>query len=462
MNNRVVCGIVAAGLATLFAPSALDAEQPTSGEVVLDADLNAYSWPHANISPDGQWIAYVSQGFVQICSVHGGPPRRIMEAPHSWTWPHFTIPPKYEPSEGSFYQLTRGLSRDDYRDLLKQVTSEVHGLDWTADSSGIVFGINSRNPADNQSARDAYFTTTAGKLTKLVHVEPDSLTRSVISGTLTADHKFLVSPRGNDRPLIWDVMANKPRATCFLNLIPSSTSGRWLGIEKDTRQLVLVDEDFNIVRRFDQQRPSDDFGFRIDWSPDERFLLWRVQVGFDHFSNWEGFWLDLQTGKKRELTGRFMDELFLFTGRGGEFVACGQTGSKTLGYDVVSGAHLTIFPDDGAAPKDVWRIDVDPNGPMPGALTNRPGNPPLRMASQGELFAIGLPRPAGERSGFVWHLMDRTGKKWQFPGEDNGGYESPCEVVGFASGGQLIVAYEGTRLFTIPVTTIQSAENARP
>ena len=27
-------------------------------EVVLDADLNAYSWPHANISPDGQWIAF--------------------------------------------------------------------------------------------------------------------------------------------------------------------------------------------------------------------------------------------------------------------------------------------------------------------------------------------------------------------------------------------------------------------
>ena len=47
-----------------------------------------------------------------------------------------------------------------------------------------------------------------------------------------------------------------------------------------------------------------------------------IQIGFDHFSNWDGFWMDLNSSKKREIEGRFMNEQFTFTGRGGEFFRC--------------------------------------------------------------------------------------------------------------------------------------------
>jgi hypothetical protein len=56
-------------------------------------------------------------------------------------------------------------------------------------------------------------------------------------------------------------------------------------------------------------------------------------------------------------------------------------------------------------------------------------------------------------------LINREGKKWRFPGRDNGHYISPYEVAGFADNGKKIVAYDSTRLFTLPVATIMVAEN---
>ena len=144
---------------------------------------------------------------------------------------------------------------------------------------------------------------------------------------LTRDRRFLVLI-GLRRPLIWDISTNKPRATCFLHLTPSPTSGHWIGIEKDTRQLVITDEDFDVVKRFDETLPARSWGFKLDWSPDERFIVWRNQIGFDHYNNWDGFWMNLDTGEKRQLEGRFMDEQIAFTGGGGEFFRSGQDGVR--------------------------------------------------------------------------------------------------------------------------------------
>ena len=65
-----------------------------------------------------------------------------------------------------------------------------------------------------------------------------------------------------------------------------------------------------------------------------------------------------------------------------------QTGAKTRGYDMVVGAHLTIVPNGDEAEVDLWRLKLDPNDPRPGAMTNRPGNPPVphdRMGSYSQL-----------------------------------------------------------------------------
>jgi hypothetical protein len=302
-------------------------------------------------------------------------------------------------------------------------------------------------------------------LKTIAQIEPNSPTRGTIVGVFTRDGKYLVSAdiHGNpgiEDPLIWDVAKNKPRATCFDYLTPSSTSDRWIGIEKDSRQLVIADANFTVVKRFNEVRPDRSFGFQLNWSPDERFIIWRNQIGFDHFSNWEGFRMNLETGAKHPLSGRFMDERFEFTGNKGEFYRCGQTGAKTRGYDMVVGAHLTIVLNGEEAEFDLWRLKLDPNDPRPGAMTNRPGNPPARMSPDGQLFAIGLPRKAGERSGFHWHLVDRAGKIWRFPTKDNGEYVSPYDVSGFATNGQVIVGYDKKTLFTVPVATIQTEANA--
>lgn len=390
------------------------------GTVILDPDIFFYSWPYPSISPDGKHVAYVSQGFVCVTSIEDPAPIRIKEVSNSWTWPHLQAPAGRSPLTGTFAELSRGLDRDEYQKIHSQIKNTVHGLIWLRDSSGFVFGVQSYDLKAKKWTNDGYLASTNGQTKLLVHTGPETLTRSIGVGELTEDRKYLVSTRTqlahpDYRPLIWNIQQNRPRATPFLNLTPSLVSDRWLAIEKDTNQLVLLDDQFDVIERFAEYVPERSFGFRLDWSPDERFVLWRNQVGFDHFSNWEGFRLDLRTGEKRKFDGRFMSEEIAFTGRGGEFYRCGQTGSRTRGYDTVVGAHLTIVPSGDAAEVDVWRIIVDPKGKIPGALTNRPGDPPLRYDPTSDMFAIGLPRPAGERSGFVWHLMNREGKAWQFP-----------------------------------------------
>ncbi|MEX2169839.1 MAG: hypothetical protein WD851_11055 [Pirellulales bacterium] len=444
------------------APVAKSEDLPKSA-TVLDPDCIFYSWPYPTISPDGNWVAYVSKGHVCVCNIKAPEPLQIMEVSHSWTWPHFVVGAGNSSSTGSYPEF-RELSRDQRNELMAQLTNRIYGVIWTHNSAAFVFGVQRYDAEKKASTSDTYLASVKAAVTKLAHIDPDTPTRGLVAGTLTRDRKFLVSSGvlatpGVEKPLLWNVAANKPRATCFLYLTPSATSGRWIGIEKDTRQLVIVDEDFQVTRRFDATRPERTFGFRLNWSPDERCIIWRNQVGFDHYSNWEGFHMNLDTGAKRELHGRFMDEQIEFTGRGGEFYRCGQTGAKTRGYDTVVGAHLTIVPENDGAAFDLWRIDVDPKGPKPGLLTNRPGNPPLRMSPDGSLFAIGLPRPAGERSGVTWHLINREGKTWRFPGEDNGEFVSPYQLAGFADNGETVIAYDATRLFAIPVATVKNEVN---
>jgi hypothetical protein len=464
MNSCRVAWISLTSNLVALAAIAMSGELPKDA-LVLDPQCIYYSWPYPTISPDGKWVAYVSRGHICVCSTTEPGPHKIMEVAHSWTWPHLVAKKGDSQQTGSFGEF-RGLGRDEYRELHKQVTNTIYGLSWAYDSSGFVFSVQAYDAANKKTSSDVYFASVVGKLTKLVHCDSDALTRTIVIGSLTRDRQFLVGQsyqmvHPEYRPLIWDVKNEKPRATCFLYLTPSKTSDQWIGIEKDTRQLVIADAQFQVIKRFNEYVPDKTYGFQLDWSPDERFILWRNQIGFDHYNNWEGFHMDLDTGSKRLLEGQFMDELFQFTGRGGEFIRTGQDGvpSKMITGNTVTGAHLTIVPEGNGRPQDLWRITVGPKGSRPGMLTNRPGNPPVHMSQDSELFAIGLPRPAGERSGCFWHLMNRQGKAWRLPGKDNQEYVSPYELAGFADNDRLIVAYDTSRLFTIPVSNVLEGAN---
>jgi hypothetical protein len=419
---------------------------------VLDPDVIMGEWPDATVSPDGQWVAYVSKGFVSVCNVRDPAPRRLFEVPNSQT--HVFARPEYRYARGDSRELYRAMGKDGFQKLTDEISNNIYGLNWTHDSDGVVLDVQSY---ENDNTNPGYvnrYVSLHGAVTILSSVGPDAVTTAIGGAILTRDRRFLVAP-GYERSLIWDVATNKPRATSFSNLTPSSTSGRWIGIEKDTRQLVMTDEDFKIIKRFEEHKPTWSFDFKLNWSPDERFIIWRNQVGFDYYSNWEGFWMNLETGVKRELSGRFMDERIAFTGRGGEFFRCGQDGvqAKWSG-DQITGAHLTILPEGLGPPQDVWRITLDPK-----KLVISTMNPPILAGPRCELFALGMPRPLAERPGRVWHLIDRKGNTWRFPGADSGDFISPYDVVGFAENGKTIIAHDRERLFSIPISAIQAATN---
>jgi hypothetical protein len=422
------------GIAALVVVSASAQEALPPAAKILDPEIIFHERPYPAISPDGKWVAYFSRAFVCAANVSGGDARRLFEVPDSWT-PVLARP---------------------------EIKNTIFELQWTQESDGVVFGVQSYDDTKRLSRFEFWRVSLNDTQKKLAHEEHDIESRGLgYKSVLTRDRKYIIATSHWPRPLIWDLATNGPLATPFLALTPSTTSGRWIGIEKDTRQLVLLDESFAVTARIDEFLPSRSFGVGLDWSADENFVICRNQVGFDHYSNWEGFWLNLDSGEKRQLEGRFMDEQIAFTGRGGEFFRCGQDGvrSKSWSGDQVTGAHLTIVPESNGPPRDIWRISVDPNGPKPGLLTNRPGNPPLRMSPDGSLFAIGLPRPAGERSGVIWHLINRNGATWRLPGADTNTYEGPYRILGFAQNGQTIVAYDENRLFAIPLSAIQTAEN---
>jgi hypothetical protein len=244
-------------------------------------------------------------------------------------------------------------------------------------------------------------------------------------------------------------------------MTPSTTSDRWVAVEKDTRELVILDGEFSIIRRIDEIIQPNEFGYKMYWSPDERYVICQTQVGFDYFSNWEGFRLDLQTMERRAMSGSFMNEVIAFTGDGGEFVRVGSAGDLHAGQGIhPTTSYFKVVPNGGRAPRDLWRIRANPTDPANGPRIVHE----LQMthASDFSLFTLGLPRQGDGPHGVVEHLLDRQGRLWKLSPHDVGGHRSPCDVVGFAKKGQMIIGYDQHRLFAIPVAAIQTPANEIP
>lgn len=443
-------------------PAAMDvraeAELPPSA-TVLDRDLILYSWPYPVISPDGEKVAYVSRGYVCVASVAGEEVRRLLEVRDTWTY--FLALPENAYADGDFSALARSASRDEYNAMLGKIKNTIYSLQWTAQSDGVAFGVESYDEPRTHTRFVVLLAPIDGERKKLASAQHENTSRG-FSGDfiLSRDGRHLVATNLGRRPLIWDVAANKPRATPYLRLTPSTISNRWLAIEKDTREVVVLDEDFAVIKRTNEFRPSLSYGLRMEWSPDENFAILRNQIGFDYHSNWEGFRLNLSTGEKLPLEGRFIDEQMIFTGRGGEFIRCGQSGVQTRGYDQVAGARLTIYPTDAGEPKDVWRMTAKGDQRFDRALWFAPGRQAMFADPAFERFALALANAPGLRPRGHWRLLDREGAMWRFPGEDRDAYVSPYTVVGFAQKGRLIVAHDEKRLFTLPVSSVATAENA--
>lgn len=466
--SKVARYLLALIIAVIVAANVAARDGLPVGAVVLDDNLGMSSWPYPRISPDGQWVAYVSNGFVSVANILDPEPKRVMEVPNSRTWPYFKVSGSHDPSTGRFDQVIHGLDRDEYRAVLSQMTHTIYGLNWTFDSAGFVFGVQSYSKPrktgirETKSNNDTYLADTAGNYKKLAYDVSAVSIRSPLAGILSRDQQYLVShgfelAYDTHRPLIWDTRINRPKAAPFIYLIPSSTSDRWLGIEKDTRQLVVVDSKFQVIQRFEEFLPEKTYGFAMKWSPDERFVIWRNQIGFDHFSNWEGFRLDLQTGEKRLMDGRIMDEKFGFTGRGGEFYRCGNRAKKTRGYDKLVGSHLILVPDGDGEAVELWKMESD-NEPLMGSLVTW-GIMPIQLSSDGELFILSLRKWINQKDHSYFELIDRERNRWRLRGENGDHLLAPYLIVGFANENRLFVAYDDKRMFTFPVAIVKTANN---
>ena len=433
--------------------SAKAAEDLPAGATVLDPDIILHSWPYPVVSPDGRWVAYISRGYVRVVGLDGSEPRQLSEVPGTWT--HLLAQPENAFAKGDRIELARGKSREEYAALRTKAPNQAFGMHWTHDSTGIVFGMQSPNAKKDGSIFEASHVPLKGDVEQLSRLE-QSYSRHSFGNEirLTRDRKFLVWGAGGRqrKPVIWDVATNKPRATCFLNLTPSTTSGRWIGIEKDSRQLVVTDESFNITSHYEDFLPTRSFGAELIWSPDERFVILRNQVGFDHYSNWEGYRLDLETKERRILTGSYWEETIQFTGRGGEFLREAHDGVQGgISGLIQTGAYLQIVPQGAGFPQRLWSMHSLPGGSPEKKVRLPTGiGHSLRWSPDFERFIFGVPRQTGS-PGVVAHLVDRERHVWQLPGADSGEYESPYTVVGFADGGKSIIAYDDRRLFLLPV-----------
>ena len=308
----------------------------------------------------------------------------------------------------------------------------VYGLAWTASDDGVVFA--QKLPWDEEARvhrTEVTFVPTNGEVSTVATIEmPFPPTIPLERIKIFADCRNVLA--WNHSPLIWDAVGNKPRVTPFDYLLPSSTSGRFLGIEIDTRQLVLVGEDLQISQRFDF-RLSPKRDVEMQWSADERYVALRHQSIADDV---QMFRMDLRSDTAQRLPS--MSQL-AFTGRHDELV---NIVTPVWGREDVV---VTIVPAGDPRPFELFRLtipEMKPHKPYPRVVHN----------SGGSLFVMGFPR--GKQVGFHIHLVDRGRQRWPIGEDDPRRYYAPFHVITFANNDQTLVACDDLQLFSLPVASI--------
>jgi hypothetical protein len=443
-------------VAALLQNAVAAAEGLPAAASVLDDKTIMYLRPIPLVSPNGRYVAYVSRGYVCVVDIEAGTSRRLIEVPVTWT--HVFASADETSDGGGPGSLLPTLGADKYKELQSSVKKEIGEFQWTVDSDAVICGVRSHDADTQTTTVHIWRAPLVGEPKEIASNEHSLTTRRGPGGLVTRDGRFLVGNFGRDRALIWDLVTNKPRATPFLYLAPSPTSGRWIGVEKDTRQLVVVDEDFNIINRHKEIVPENEFGFDMIWSPDERFVFWRQQIGFDYYDNWVGCRYDLHTGERQIFTGDSMTEKITFTGHRSEFLRVGNAGVQGRESGLALSEHYVgLVPDGRFHMRRFWSLRADPPG-IASKVRMLHRGPNVRWSPDFQLFTIGLPRQE-EPYGEVLHLADRQRHLWKLPGGDPDGYITPYQVAGFALDGKSIIAYDDTCIFALPVATILAPEN---
>jgi hypothetical protein len=448
-----------AAIIILTAVSLANSAELPKGATLLDPDIvwdlepdpdpsSGTRDPSFAISPDDRSIAYISNGAVWTCSFTAGPARKLAELPNTITAVLAT--PENRNAWADMKNAQPWASRHMLVSKLPRPPVGVHSLSWTPNQDGVVFTLSEGQPV--RPWRVVYrvnFISNDGVVTPITKFERNAYDQPnhFTCFQLTRDKKRIIASNGYT-PMIWVAATNKPGATSFDVLIPSSTSGRFLGIEIDTRQLVIADEDFHITKRFDVTFNAQRFCDLI-WSRDERYALCRERM--EHPSNeWGGFRIDLQKGEQRPMSGTDISEEWLFTGNGGELIRVPPR------YGPVTGMkYISLIPDGAEPAHEIFPWPILPPRTFPSKFGRYPA---ASVSRDGRLFALAFPRE-GRVPGYQFFLVDREGHKSDFAPNDASMHVSPYNVIAIANGGKTIVACDESRLFSIPIEKIKNANS---
>ena len=397
------------------------------------------------ISPDDKRIAYISRGAIWSCNVTAGPPTKLVDLPNTKT--ALLASPDYEGFWQSVLAARNSRAYTKYEGRIPNAVG-VHSLAWTHNQDGLLYTLS--KPSADRPWTVVYQTMhvlNERSVQPLCKFERDAYDKPhrLYSFATTRDLQHVVASDGYS-PLIITAATGKPRATCFDCLVPSSTSNRFLGIEIDTRQLVVADAAFNVIKRFDvicnPQRH-----FELFWSPDERYALCREHLEHPS-SDWIGIRIDLASGEKRGLESAHKIEQCLFTGRGAELIRIGALPTA------FGATYIAVVPDGADPQYDIVRW---PNVQRLDSTQQNGRYPAVRMSRDGQLFAMAFPRE-GRSPGYRYFLVDRNGTKWSCGPDDQSRRVSPYHVVAITNASKTVIACDDTRLFSIPVEVVKNAE----
>jgi hypothetical protein len=451
---RAAIVLVTAG-ALFYLPTAHGWELPAEA-TVLDSHIiwDETTPPALAISPDSRFIAYVSRGALWKCAATAGPPEKLADLPNTST--ALLSMPDYRQPKNSLHSLGRELGFETLHNLL----DELHDLRWTRSQDGITFGLCNHTMGDSFVTNTAIHVSLTGQRTTIATIERDSYEhpQRPTFFHVTADKKFTVVAGSSELlmsyPLIWDARTNRPRMTPFDYLLPSTTSDRFLGVEIDTRQLVLVDRNFDVIKRFevtlDPRQQCDLF-----WSPDERYAIYCTHT--EKFpKSWLPVRIDLETGESTPLKEGFVTDRYYFTGNQSEVVKTGIVGFQSEHVDNMIGGHLSLIAPQVEDSHMIAFFKREPKGSS--SARSRQLCPPVCCSPDFQFFVVAWPKEDKHLSGFHYHLADRSGNRWPLPDPDNGEYLSPYRVLGFVNDGKHLLGYRGGKLFTVPVAAIKVGE----
>ncbi|WP_428307362.1 hypothetical protein [Lacipirellula sp.] len=443
-------------LASLALAPALRADDLPHDAAILDADL---VWDVANpeayaLSRDGRQMAYTSRGAIWLCDVDAGPPRKLADLPNTTTdiltWPEYGAEREKSarsPQDRRFTPLTG--PKHSFRDF-------AFSLAWTPAQDGLVYVVRKHIGNETRVAKyHVMHASLAGAIDEVVAIEGPFGNRyeDGLSFYVTPDRKFVVI--SSYRPLIWDVTRNRPQVTPYDLLVPSTASGRYLGVEIDSRELVLVDEQFAISKRygvfFPVDRPID-----LTWSGDERFAICRTHNEYGS-QGATAFRISLEALAQSPTVRCNIKDRFLFIGAEGRFLHLRVNNAGVWGYlNGEAGTRVTLVEPDGES-RNLFTTSGfrKPERGQLGSIF-----PPMIAASDGSRIAYALPRPADQLPGAQYHLIDLAGDSIPLPPVSDDRYITPYLPITFADANRRLIARSGATLFSVPVPTAASSDEA--